>query len=64
MVNVPDEALQQNRLALMRAIKVLYTDHVADLSQLAILQRPDPIPSSDPRRRMKGSGHPSERGVR
>ena len=64
MVNVEDTAIQQNRLALMRAINVLYTDHVADLSQLAILQRTDPIPSSDPRRRMKGSAHPSERGVR
>jgi glycyl-tRNA synthetase beta chain len=39
MVNVKDEALQQNRLALMRAIKTLYTDAVADLSKLAILQQ-------------------------
>ena len=38
MVNVEDEALQQNRLALMKAINVLYTAHVADLSKLAILQ--------------------------
>ncbi|MBI3320635.1 MAG: glycine--tRNA ligase subunit beta [Candidatus Omnitrophica bacterium] len=42
MVNVPDEALRQNRLALMRAINVLYTERVADLSKLTILQsRPD-----------------------
>jgi glycyl-tRNA synthetase beta chain len=38
MVNVEDEALQQNRLALMKAINVLYTAHIADLSKLAILQ--------------------------
>lgn len=38
MVNVPDEALRQNRLALMKAINVLYTDRIADLSKLAILQ--------------------------
>ncbi|MBI3021289.1 MAG: glycine--tRNA ligase subunit beta [Candidatus Omnitrophica bacterium] len=37
MVNVPDEPLQQNRLALMRAINTLYTDRIADLSKLTIL---------------------------
>jgi len=37
-VNVEDEAIQQNRLALMRVINALYTEHVADLSKLAILQ--------------------------
>ena len=37
-VNVEDEAIQQNRLALMRAINTLYTERVADLSKLAILQ--------------------------
>ncbi|MBI2884908.1 MAG: glycine--tRNA ligase subunit beta [Candidatus Omnitrophica bacterium] len=42
MVNVPDAALQQNRLALMQAIKVLYTERVADLSQLELLQ-PSPL---------------------
>lgn len=41
-VNVHEEALQQNRLALMRAINALYTDRVADLSKLAILQREMP----------------------
>ncbi len=39
MVNVPDEALRQNRLALMRAINTLYTVPVADLSKLTILQQ-------------------------
>lgn len=38
LVNVPDEPLQQNRLALMRAIHTLYTDRVADLSKLTVLQ--------------------------
>ena len=38
MVNVKEEALQQNRLALMQAINTLYTERVADLSKLAILQ--------------------------
>jgi len=38
MVNVKDEAIQQNRFALLRAIKTLYTDRVADLSKLTILQ--------------------------
>ncbi|MBI3088097.1 MAG: glycine--tRNA ligase subunit beta [Candidatus Omnitrophica bacterium] len=48
MVNVQDEALQQNRLALMNAIKVLYTDHVADLSKLAILQSTLPSSRKEP----------------
>ncbi|MBI4341412.1 MAG: glycine--tRNA ligase subunit beta [Candidatus Omnitrophica bacterium] len=39
LVNVPDEALQRNRLALMRAIHALYTDRVADLSKLTVLQQ-------------------------
>jgi glycyl-tRNA synthetase beta chain len=39
LVNAPEEALQQNRLALMKAINTLYTDGIADLSKLAILQR-------------------------
>ncbi len=38
MVNVNEEAVQQNRLALMKAINVLYTEHIADLSKLVILQ--------------------------
>ncbi len=38
MVNVPDRALQQNRLALMKAIHALYTERVADLSKLTVLQ--------------------------
>ena len=38
MVNVKDEAVQQNRLALMRAINALYTDRVADLSKLILNQ--------------------------
>ena len=38
LVNDPDEAIRRNRLALMRAIHALYTEHVADLSKLAILQ--------------------------
>ncbi len=38
MVNVNEEALQQNRLVLMRTINTLYTERVADLSKLAILQ--------------------------
>ncbi|MBI3011255.1 MAG: glycine--tRNA ligase subunit beta [Candidatus Omnitrophica bacterium] len=38
MVNVPDESLQQNRLALMQAINTLYTDRIADLSKLTVLQ--------------------------
>ncbi len=37
LVNVPEEALQQNRLALMKAINTLYTQRVADLSKLTIL---------------------------
>ncbi|MBI4343852.1 MAG: glycine--tRNA ligase subunit beta [Candidatus Omnitrophica bacterium] len=39
MVNVPDQALQQNRLALMKAIQALYTERIADLSNLVILQQ-------------------------
>ncbi|MDP3722741.1 MAG: hypothetical protein Q8R91_04500, partial [Candidatus Omnitrophota bacterium] len=39
MVNVPDEPLRQNRLALMQAINTLYTGRIADLSKLAILQQ-------------------------
>jgi glycyl-tRNA synthetase beta chain len=39
LVNVPDEALQQNRLALMKAINTLYTDAIADLSKLTVLHR-------------------------
>lgn len=39
LVNVPDEPLQQNRLALMKAIHTLYTDRIADLSKLTLLQR-------------------------
>lgn len=42
LVNVPDESLQQNRLALMRAINTLYTERVADLSKLTILQHEEP----------------------
>jgi glycyl-tRNA synthetase beta chain len=38
LVNDPDEALQRNRLALMRAIHTLYTDRIADLSKLTLLQ--------------------------
>jgi len=38
LVNTPDEALQQNRLALMRAIQALYTDRIADLSKLTLRQ--------------------------
>jgi glycyl-tRNA synthetase beta chain len=39
MVNVKEEAIQQNRLALMHTINTLYTDRVADLSKLTILTR-------------------------
>jgi len=38
LVNVKEDALQQNRLALLKTINTLYTDRVADLSKLAILQ--------------------------
>ena len=38
MVNVKEEAIQQNRLALLRAINTLYTERIADLSKLAILE--------------------------
>ena len=43
MVNVPDPSLQQNRLALMKTIQTLYTDRIADLSNLSILQREEPM---------------------
>src|SRR3989338_6919338 len=39
LVNAPEESLQQNRLALMKAIYTLYTERVADLSKLTVLQR-------------------------
>ncbi|MBI4003883.1 MAG: glycine--tRNA ligase subunit beta [Candidatus Omnitrophica bacterium] len=39
LVNVPEESLQQNRLALMKAINALYTEQIADLSKLTILHR-------------------------
>ncbi len=39
LVNAPEETLQQNRLALMRAIHALYTERIADLSKLAVLQQ-------------------------
>ena len=39
LVNGPDQAIQRNRLALMRAINTLYTDRIADLSKLTLLQR-------------------------
>ena len=42
LVNAPDEALQQNRLALMKTIHTLYTDRIADLSKLTVLQREEP----------------------
>jgi len=38
LVNVDDESLRRNRLALMQAINTLYTGRIADLSKLAILQ--------------------------
>jgi len=38
MVNDPNAALARNRLALMRTINALYTEGIADLSKLAILQ--------------------------
>jgi glycyl-tRNA synthetase beta chain len=38
LVNAPDEALRRNRLALIRAIHTLYTDRIADLSKLTLLQ--------------------------
>jgi len=44
LVNVPEESLQQNRLALMKAINTLYTAQIADLSKLAILHRAVPTP--------------------
>ncbi|MBI3323770.1 MAG: glycine--tRNA ligase subunit beta, partial [Candidatus Omnitrophica bacterium] len=44
MVNVKEEAIQQNRLALMKTINTLYTGRVADLSKLGLLQ-PRGVPS-------------------
>jgi len=44
LVNAPEETLQQNRLALMRAIHTLYTERVADLSKLTILQQREESP--------------------
>lgn len=38
LVNAPDKNIAQNRLALMRAINSLYTDRIADLSKLNVLQ--------------------------
>jgi glycyl-tRNA synthetase beta chain len=38
LVNDPDETLRRNRLALMRTIQTLYTDRVADLSRLTLVQ--------------------------
>ena len=38
LVNVQEDALQQNRLALMKAINTLYTGRVADLSKLTVSQ--------------------------
>ncbi len=43
MVNVPDELLRQNRLALMQAIHTLYTGRIADLSKLTIVQREESV---------------------
>ncbi len=39
MVNVPEQEVRHNRLALMRAIHTLYTGRIADLSKLTVLQR-------------------------
>ncbi|MBI3321785.1 MAG: glycine--tRNA ligase subunit beta [Candidatus Omnitrophica bacterium] len=39
MVNVPDEPIRENRLALMEAINALYTGRIADLSKLTLLQQ-------------------------
>ena len=39
MVNVEDQALRRNRLALMRAIRTLYTERIADLSKLTSVQQ-------------------------
>ncbi len=45
LVNVPDEPLQQNRLALMQAIHTLYTERIADLSKLTrLLQQREETP--------------------
>ena len=37
MVNVKEEPIRRNRLALMKAIHALYTEQLADLSKLSIL---------------------------
>jgi glycyl-tRNA synthetase beta chain len=42
LVNVPEEPLRQNRLALMHTIRALYTDRVADLSKLTLVQHEEP----------------------
>jgi len=42
IVNADDPAVRQNRLALMKAINLLYTERIADLSKLAILQSRSP----------------------
>jgi glycyl-tRNA synthetase beta chain len=39
LVNVPEEPLRENRLALMQAINTLYTERIADLSKLTVLQQ-------------------------
>lgn len=44
MVNAKDEALKRNRLALMRTIQTLYTDRIADLSKLTVLQQHKELP--------------------
>jgi len=39
-VNVDDEALKQNRLALMKRINRLFTQRIADLSQVVLAEKP------------------------
>ena len=39
LVNDPDETLRRNRLALMRTIQTLYTEHIADLSKLTLVRQ-------------------------
>jgi glycyl-tRNA synthetase beta chain len=39
LVNVPEEPLRENRLALMQAINTLYTERIADLSKLTVVQQ-------------------------
>ncbi|HEX9780758.1 MAG TPA: glycine--tRNA ligase subunit beta [bacterium] len=43
LVNVPDEPVRRNRLSLLKAIHALYTDRVADLSKLSIVQHEEPV---------------------